>query len=77
MLSQLSQEVQGVEHVHVLFEILRVLRVEQNTPFERFVADLLQQDGRWRDVFGQILLRFLIQDPDAIVNVESQNASRP
>jgi hypothetical protein len=45
VLRQLGKEVQGVEHVKVFLEVLRVGRVKEDPPFERLVADLLQEIG--------------------------------
>ena len=42
MLRELSQDVQGIEQMHVFLEIVLVFGMEQELPFERLVTDLLQ-----------------------------------
>ena len=66
MLGQLGQEVQGIEQVDVLLEVLRVGRVKQDPPLERLVADLLQRNGRPRDVFSQTLLGGVVKNTDTV-----------
>jgi len=57
--------------VDVLLEILRVLGVKQDLPFERLVADLLQRDRRPRDVLRQAFLSGLVEDANAVVDAEA------
>jgi hypothetical protein len=71
MLRQLGKEVQGVEHVKVFLEVLRVGRVKEDPPFERLVADLLQGDWRPRNVLGQALLGGLVEDANAVIYAEA------
>jgi hypothetical protein len=52
-------------------EVLRVSRVEQHPPLERFVAELLKGNGRARDVLRQTLLRGLVEDANAVVDTET------
>lgn len=70
MLCQLGQEIQRIEHVHVFFEILGVRGVKEDSSFERFVADLLQRDGRPGNVLGKVLLSRCVENANTVIDAE-------
>jgi hypothetical protein len=72
VLEEVDEEVEGVEHVDVLLEVLRVRGVKQYAAFERLIADLLRRHRRTRDVFGQTLLRRMVEYANAVVDAEAR-----
>ncbi len=61
---EFCEEVQGIEHMRVLLEVVRVGGVKQHASLERLIRDLLQRDRQQRDVLGQALLRRLVWSPE-------------
>ncbi len=71
VLGELGEEVEGIKHVKILLEVLRVFRVEQHPPLERFVVDLPQRDWRPCYVLRQAFLGGLVEDANAVVDTET------
>ena len=66
MLRQLGYKIQGVEHVHVLLEVLGVCDMKEHAPLERFVSDLLQRKRWSREALGKAFLSMIVEDPHTV-----------
>ncbi|MDF1569670.1 MAG: hypothetical protein P1P77_16755 [Spirochaetaceae bacterium] len=76
VLSEFNYEVEGVEHMKVFLEILRIRGVKEHPSLEWFKSDLLQRNWRPSNVFGQVLLGELIQDAYTVVDTKSRMPPR-
>ncbi len=70
MLSEVDEEVQGIEQVDVLLEILRVFGVKQNLPFERLVTYFLLRRRRPSSVLGATLPALGVGEANRVVEAE-------
>ena len=68
MLGELGDEVQRIEHLHILLEILGISGVEKHPRLERLMTDFLQRKRRARQVFCEVLPCLIVENPDAIVS---------
>ena len=54
-----------------LLEILGIGGVEKHPRLERLVPDFLQRKRRSRHIFGEVLPRSIVKNPDAVVDTEA------
>jgi hypothetical protein len=71
MLCKFCQEVTGLEHMHVFFEILVVMGMKEHPTLKPFIVDLLQGYRRPGHILGKVFPGSLIENPYAVVYTEA------
>jgi hypothetical protein len=71
ILRELGDEAQRIEHLHILFVILRICGVKKNPRLELLVPEFLQSKRRPSHVFSEILPRSIAEKPDAVIDAEA------